>query len=210
MRNFSIVALMFFSLIGVAQSDNDQKQNRLSVYAGLGAFPFGLSSVPVSSRKYLSDGNPYISNVVGVDFLTLDQKIGFFIESSSGQNFISKEWIPFWPSQENEEYYNTRIISFETKATGFNSGLLIGNMITPNFQIHAKVGAGFTYHNYKFSYQSIVGGSQFVQGKERVFNYQLAVQTKFYPVEHVGFVSSIAISKGNSVFTLGVVGSISL
>ena len=42
---------MFFSLIGVAQSDNDQKQNRLSVYAGLGAFPFGLSSVPVSSRK---------------------------------------------------------------------------------------------------------------------------------------------------------------
>jgi len=51
MRNFSIVALMFFSLIGVAQSDNDQKQNRLSVYAGLWAFPFGLSSVPVSSRK---------------------------------------------------------------------------------------------------------------------------------------------------------------
>jgi len=197
------VSITYFSAF--AQSA-DKKMIDLSGYLGIGAFPQGLSSVPVVSGQYRQEGDPYTSIVLGVDFLLKEQFVGFFVESSLKQNFRSNEWIPFWPKEDENEFINTTIVSFRTEANGLNAGVLLGGDVTPNFQVTAKVGAGLSFHKYSFVYESFLEGRQLVEGRESVFNYQLAVQSKYYIDHNFGIVSSLAISKLNPVFTLGFVG----
>lgn len=194
----------------VAQSDDIPKSNEVSAYIGLGAFPQGLSSIPVVSGQYLTEGNPYISIVLGADFLSKKHNVGFFVESSLSQNFRSNEWIPFWPAETDHEEFNKTIISYSTEANGFNFGCLVGGEISPKFELTAKLGAGLTYHSYSLVYETFLGGRQLAEGKEAVLNYQFAMQTKYYVFTKGGFMSSVAISKGNPVFTLGIVGMIGL
>jgi hypothetical protein len=200
------VALVCCSFFTRAQNESNFHFENLSYSFGLGAFPYGLKSVPIQSKTYISEFNHTVSPLLGVSYHFKEENVGVFADVSLGQQFRSTEWIPF--DVFNGKIENRTVHSFYSKSNSYNVGLLFGNEIVKGFELYGKFGVGQSFHDYEIFYTPSLGPGVGRDEKTSSLNFQAGLEVKYYPFKLMGVSGSLSISDNFPVYSIRIIGKL--
>jgi len=174
---------------------------------GTGVFPYGLAF-----KNELNTNSDYEffngvdgAGLFGLSYSFYKINFGFFVEYSLLSQFVvsGNNVLPFPKSQLNMPT-STRITNVGGLSNSLNTGVMYGGRVFEGFEMFFKLGFGPSWHEYYAIYDDFVTNetSLIKEGFAKSYNYQTAIDFRYFPGEVFGFTASLGISQNFPVFSI--------